>query len=274
MKSRVFPPAPTRPTRTAILAAALLLPVLVLRADPLPATEPERPLASPAPKPPAPLPATPKVPSRTAESALTPVNRNPGRHVDFLERIKQGPIGLLFLGDSITDGWNRRGEWTWLKFAPYNPANFGVSGERTEDVLWRITHGELDGISPKVTVLMIGTNNIGQHKDEKAEWATAGVRKVVETIHEKLPQTRLLLLGVFPRDKAASPYRTQIKEINESLAKLDDGGKTRYLDIGHVFLDTQGEIPKEIMPDALHPDPAGYLLWYDAMHPLLEEMLK
>ena len=116
------------------------------------------------------------------------VNRNPMRHAQFLNRIKDGRLDLLFLGDSITDNWPRIGESSWMKLAPYNPADFGISGERTEDVLWRITNGELDGIAPKVTVLMIGTNNIGQHKDEKPEWTVAGIRKVVATIHEKLPK--------------------------------------------------------------------------------------
>ena len=243
----------------------------------LPATEPEPPAIRPATPTPAPKPFSPSAKSnapRTAGTALTPVNRNPGRHADFMDRIKEGPVGLLFLGDSITDFWNRRGEMSWLKFAPYQPANFGVSGERTEDVLWRLQNGELDGIKPKVTVIMIGTNNIGQHQDEQAAWAAAGVVKIVQTVREKLPDTKVLLLGVFPRDKADSPYRTQIKEINDTIARLDDGNTTRYLDIGQVFLDGQGNIPKDIMPDGLHPNPKGYGLWYDAMQPLLAEMMR
>ncbi len=216
----------------------------------------------------------PAAPARTAESAVTPVNRNPDRHVEFMERIKEGPVDLLFLGDSITDYWSRRGEWTWERFAPYNPANFGVSGERTEDMLWRITHGELDGIHPWVTVLLIGTNNIGQGEEEHAEWTAAGVRQIVETIHGKLPQTRVLLLGVLPRDKFSSPYRQRIKEINADIARLDDGDKTRYLDIGRAFLNADGEIPKDVMADGLHPTPKGYVLWYNAIRPMIDEMMK
>jgi len=211
---------------------------------------------------------------RTPESACNPVPRNPARHEQFLNRIKQGEVGLLFLGDSITDSWPKAGEWSWLKFAPYKPADFAVSGECTEDVLWRITHGELEGINPKVTVLMIGTNNIGHYQDEKAEWTAAGIQKIVETVHQKLPDTKVLLLGVFPRATSNSPMRQKIAAINQIIRKLDDGKKTRFLDIGTVFLDAQGEIPKEVMPDGLHPSGHGYDLWYAAMNPLLTEMLK
>jgi beta-glucosidase len=189
-------------------------------------------------------------------------------------RITQGDVGLLFLGDSITDGWPRVGEFSWLKFAPYKPANFGISGERTEAVLGRITNGELDGINPKVTVVMIGTNNIGHFPNEEPEWAAAGVQKIVEKIHQKLPDTKVLLLGVFPRGAKASVERQKVEAINQIIRKLDDGKKTRYLDISKVFLNEQGEIPQTIMPDGLHPNAHGYDLWYEAMNPLLAEMMK
>jgi lysophospholipase L1-like esterase len=200
--------------------------------------------------------------------------KDPHRHAEFLYRITEGQVGLLFLGDSITDGWPRRGEWSWLKFAPYYPANFGVSADRTEHVLWRITHGELDGINPKVTVIMIGTNNIGQISDERPEWAANGIVKIVETVHEKLPQTQVLLLGIFPSATKGSLHRQKIAQINQTIAKLDDGKKTRYLDIGGSFLNADGEIPADVMPDKLHPSAKGYDIWYEAMEPLLKEMMK
>lgn len=218
--------------------------------------------------------AKPTRPPRTPESAITPFTSNPGRHADFLYRMKEGDVGLLFIGDSITDFWPRRGEWSWLKFAKYNPADIGISGERTEQVLWRLTNGELDGIHPKVAVIMIGTNNIGQFNDEKPEWAAAGVRKIVDVVHEKLPDTKVLLLGVFPRSFKESEQRQKVEEINKIICKLDDGGKTRYLDIGEKFLDANGELPADVMPDKLHPSAKGYDIWYEAMNPLLEEMMK
>ncbi|RYD77452.1 MAG: hypothetical protein EOP84_15520, partial [Verrucomicrobiaceae bacterium] len=154
------------------------------------------------------------------------------------------------------------------------PANFGIGGDRTEHLLWRITNGELDGIKPKVTVLMIGTNNIGHFNDEKPEWAAAGVKKIVETIHSKLPETKVLLLGVFPRGTPDSAHRKAVEEINKIIAGLDDGKKTRYLDISKNFLDENGNIPADVMPDKLHPNAKGYDIWHKAMWPVLSEMMR
>lgn len=212
--------------------------------------------------------------ARTEASAVTPAIKDQHRHEQFLSRIKEGEINLLFLGDSITDGWPRGGEWTWLKFAPYHPANFGISGDRTEHVLWRIQNGELEGIHPKVAVIMIGTNNIGQNESEKPEWAAAGVKKILDVVHEKLPSTKVLLLGVFPRDVKANEKRAATVAINEIISKYGDGDKTQYLDIGQVFLDASGEIPNDVMPDRLHPSAKGYELWYNAMAPTLDKMMK
>jgi lysophospholipase L1-like esterase len=225
-------------------------------------------LATPPPAP------KPKPKSRTPESAVTPEIKDENRHKAFLKRIKEGEVGLLFLGDSITDAWPHSGKESWAKFAPYHPADLGISGDRTEHLLWRITNGELDGIDPKVTVILIGTNNIGHFADEKPEWAAAGVKKVVETVREKLPQTKILLLGVFPRSDKGSPARNAVTEINEIIAKLDDGKQVRYLDISQKFLDQNGDIPRKVMPDLLHPNAAGYDIWYEAMNPLLSELLK
>ena len=202
--------------------------------------------------------------TRTAEDSLTPTVKDPKRHEQFLARIKQGPVGLLLLGDSITDFWPGRGKESWEKLAPYHPADFGISADRTEHVLWRITNGELDGIAPKVVMIMIGTNNIGHFQEEQPEWAAAGVKKIVETVHAKLPETKVLLLSVFPRDRKNSSARQKVEAINEIISKLDDGNKTRYLDVSKCFLDADGEIPKDIMPDGLHPNAHGYDLWYEA----------
>ena len=197
-------------------------------------------------------------------------------HEKFLARAKQGNIDLLFLGDSITEGWDKVPQ-TWGKYyTKYNAANFGIGGDRTQHVLWRIANGELDGISPKVIVLMIGTNNTA---DDSAEDIAKADIKIVQTIQQKLPQAKVLFLGIFPRGvkKKADdgPDRMEkIKQINLELAKLDDGKTIRYLDISNKFLDPDGKIQKEIMPDALHPNNKGYQIWADAMQPLLEEMMK
>jgi len=113
--------------------------------------------------------------SRKAEDAATAVAKDLERHAQFLERAKQGDIDLLFLGDSITDRWPRVGEESWVKLAPFKPADFGVEGDCTEHLLWRIEHGELDAISPKVVVVLIGSNNVFYFPDEKPEWTAAGI---------------------------------------------------------------------------------------------------
>jgi beta-glucosidase len=216
---------------------------------------------------------TPK-PPRTPESAVTPGRENLKRHAVFMDRIKSGPVGLLFLGDSITDGWPKTGEYTWLKFTPYNPANFGISGETTEQVLWRITNGELEGIDPKAVVIMIGTNNLGHFADEKPEWVAAGIKKIIDTVKAKLPNTKILLLAVFPRADKSSELRARVDAINKIISGYADGKTVTFLDISSKFLDANGEIPADVMPDKLHPNAKGYQIWYDAMMPTLEPLLK
>ena len=198
-------------------------------------------------------------------------------HQSFLERARDGNIGVLFLGDSITKGWSW-GDHAQISdryFGRYDPANFGVGGDRTEHVLWRIENGELDRIRPKVVVLLIGTNNIGDPADDIAR----GVLKVAERIHQKLPKSRLLLMGIFPRgadpsDPKVAAMRGKIAQVNQALAKLEDGKRTRFLDIGSKFLAPDGMLPKDIMPDSLHLNDKGYQIWAETMKPLLDEMMK
>jgi lysophospholipase L1-like esterase len=198
-------------------------------------------------------------------------------HHSFLQRAREGNIGVLFLGDSITNGWS----WgdhaqIWNRyFAQYDPANFGVGGDRTEHVLWRIENGELDRIHPKVVVLLIGTNNIADPADDIGR----GVLKIVERIHQKLPKSRLLLMGIFPRgadpgDPKVAAMREKIAQVNQTLAKLEDRKRTRFLDIGSKFLAPDGTLPKEVMPDSLHLNYRGYQIWAEALKPLLDQMMK
>ena len=228
------------------------------------------PTAKPAPSV-APKPEKP----RTAEDAVTPAMVKLNRHEGIMKQKSKGEIGLLFLGDSITDFFPFVAKATWAKFAPYHPADFGVGGDRTDNVLWRITNGEIDGLHPKVTVIMIGTNNIGQCPTEKSEWAAAGVKKIVDTVHEKMPDTKVLLLGVFPRGgKPDDPRRLKVAEINKIISTFGDGSKTCYLDITKAFLKPDGTLTKEVMHDYLHPTERGYEIWYEAMKPVLDEMMK
>lgn len=208
-------------------------------------------------------------------TATKPVPKDKKRHEGFVELARKGGIDVLFLGDSITGGWRGPpGQEAWKKhFEPLHAANFGIGGDRTQHVLWRLQNGELEGIHPKLAVLMIGTNNLGNNTVEQI---AEGITAIVHEIHKQQPQIKVLLLGIFPRSqKASDPIRDKIKDINKIIAKLDDGGKTvRYLDIGDKFLDKSGNLPKETMPDYLHLSKVGYKIWAEAIQPTVDELLR
>ena len=220
----------------------------------------------------------------TAQNTATnPVPRDAGwlkRHQAFVEEAKAGGIDLLFLGDSITDFWRGRGSNVWNRcYSTRHAANFGISGDRTQHVLWRIENGELDGLQPKVLVLMIGTNNTGKERDNKTIRNTApetveGVTAVVHELRARLPKTKILLLAIFPRGDKTNPIRQELREINTQLALLADGNQVRFLDLGPHFLAADGTLSRDIMPDLLHPNAKGYEIWADAMEPTLDSMLK
>ena len=210
-------------------------------------------------------------------TATNPVPLGAGwikRHEGFVAQAKQGGIDILFMGDSITDFWRNRGSNVWNQYyAPRHAANFGISGDRTQHVLWRIDHGELNGIKPKVTVLMIGTNN--SQENSPSEIADA-IKVIIETIRAKCPGTKILLLGIFPRNWATdTPAEMEtIKKVNDIIAKFDDGKTVKYLDIGPKFLGPDGNVSADIMPDFLHPNEKGYQIWAEAMEPTLASMMK
>ena len=215
---------------------------------------------------------------KTKNDAIKPVPRTDKgwqqRHQRFLERAKKGSVDVLFLGDSITQGWEGNGKEVWKqRFEPLHAANFGIGGDRTQHVLWRLEEGkELHGISPKAVVLMIGTNNMSS---DNAANIAEGVKAIVHDLRQQEPQAKILLLGIFPRGhEAANPFRAKIKDVNQRIAKLHDGKNVRYLDIGDKFLSPDGSLSKEIMPDYLHLSPQGYTIWADAIQSPLEEMLK
>jgi len=205
-------------------------------------------------------------------------------HLKFIARGKAGPIGVLFLGDSITQFWTRAQAVFDAHYAKYQPANFGISGDKTQHVLWRIDNGELDGIHPRVVVLLIGTNNFR----DPEEAIYRGDKKIIDEIHQKLPDSKLIIMGIFPRGDGRTnalldsrypdgPHiidgRVKLQAVNTQLAKLDDGGKTRYLDIWDKLLDSNGMLTTDIMADYLHPTTKGYEIWADAMQPMLDQMM-
>jgi lysophospholipase L1-like esterase len=195
------------------------------------------------------------------------------RHEGFVAEAKKGGIDVLFMGDSITDGWRGGGKKVYAEhFVPLKTANFGIGGDRTQHVLWRLQNGELEGYTPKVMMLMIGTNNSG---GDSVEAIAKGVTAIVNYTKQKSPTTKILLLAIFPRGEKPAPIREKLKSINEIIAKLDDGGKTvKYLDIGAKFMEADGTISKEIMPDFLHLSEKGYTIWAEAVKGPITELMK
>lgn len=190
------------------------------------------------------------------------------QHQAQVERAKQGDIDLLFMGDSITDWWDSErepfaGKAVFDKyFGAMKVANFGIAGDTTQGVLYRLRNGEGEGYDPKAVMLLIGVNNTrGNTPPEIAE----GIGAVVHQLRQNFPNARILLLGVFPYRQAGDPMRDDIAYINSVISRLHDGDKVHYLDIGHVFLDEQGNIPADVMSDALHPTAKGYELWAQAV---------
>lgn len=196
------------------------------------------------------------------------------RHERFNKVSQAGEAELVFLGDSITQSWEGAGKEVWEKsYADRQAANFGNSGDRTEHVLWRLENGNFDGLSPRLIVVMIGTNNIG-HSSSTPEQAADGVRAIVQKLHEKTPDADLLLLGVFPRgEKPDDPLRRQAAEINRHIRELDSLDYVHYMDIGETFLEEDGTLSQEIMPDFLHLSREGYRRWAEAIEPHVRQVL-
>ena len=137
-------------------------------------------------------------------------------------------------------------------------------------MLWRLQHGAVDGISPKLVVMMIGTNNTGTCS---APDIAAGIETIVLEIEKRLPQSKILLLGIFPRGEKPNPQREKIAEINQIIAKLDGTHNVTFLDIGAKFLSPEGLITKDIMPDFLHPNEKGYRIWAEAIEPTVKRLM-
>jgi len=208
-----------------------------------------------------------------------PTGRFMARHEAHLARAQAGPIGVLFLGDSITQGWDRQTELWETSFGAYAPANFGIGGDQTQHVLWRIQNGALDFAKPRVVVLLIGTNNTGANT---ATEIAEGVRAILDTVQEKAPAAKVVLLAVFPRGPRTSgngrvndhaPKLAKINELNPLLAAMADGDRVRFLDLGPKFLGEDGTIPAELMPDQLHLSAAGYRVWAEGLRPVLAELM-
>jgi len=221
----------------------------------------------------------------TAEDAqpkklVTPVPRQDAgwlqRHEAMNARVKQGNVDLLFIGDSITHSWEGAGKKVWDKYyGRRNAVNLGIGGDRVEHVLWRLEHGNIDGIAPKLAVLMIGTNNSGGRPDSKnAEVIIEGTKMIVERLRAKLPNTKILVLAIFPRGaNNEDRLRRAGQKSNEAVSKLADDKTVFYLDINAKFLEADGTLSKDIMPDLLHPNAKGYAIWAEAIEPTVAKLM-
>ena len=201
--------------------------------------------------------------------------RGTNRFLELSQRVRdcQGQADVIFLGDSITQAWEVEGKEVWAKYySPRHALNLGIGSDRTQHVLWRLDHGHLAGLKPKVVVVLIGVNNIPDETNTPA-MVLEGVTAVVQKLRTKLPETKIILLGIFPFHEDFHPQRAKALQVNQALHKLDDGQWVHFLDFGHLFIQPDGRISKDTMPDFVHLTPAGYRLWAEAMESKLAELL-
>ncbi|WP_438862910.1 glycoside hydrolase family 3 N-terminal domain-containing protein [Neptunicella sp.] len=197
------------------------------------------------------------------------------RHQEKLAQAKLGEADLLLIGDSITHGWENTGKEVWQQyFGDINTMNIGFSGDRTENVLWRLQHHEVDGINPKLAIMMIGTNNTGHRLDSPASIA-AGVEHILTELTERLPNTKVLLLAIFPRGPDQDDkLRQNNQQTNKLLKQLAVLHNAIFVNINQHFLADDGTLSKEIMPDLLHPNADGYKIWAEQIKPYIDKYVR
>jgi len=213
------------------------------------------------------------------ESPTTPEERTDSLGKSQLKEINAdlkklgADVDLAFVGDSITRRWRGEGNIeVWNKYwGSYKAVNMGIGGDKTQNVLWRLKNGQLDGYQARVFVVMIGTNNCWG-KTTVTEDVTAGVKAVVDLIREKQPKAKILLLSILPVGEKPNPGRMTREAINTQISKLQ-GGPVEYMDISAKFLEQDGTISKAVMPDFLHLAPKGYEIWSEAIKDKVKVML-
>jgi lysophospholipase L1-like esterase len=217
-----------------------------------------------------PIPADVPAPRTDANSLVA--------HAQLLEKAKKGGIDVYFEGDSIVRRWGATdypellANWK-RNFFGWNAADFGWGGDRTQHILWRLNNGELDGVNPKVVVLLAGTNNVGAPDSPGAGEIARGLTAIVGVIQEKVPDAIIILTGIFPRNDNKS-FMAPINEVNNEVAKLADGKRIRFLNINGKLTDSSGRLFEGMMnKDALHPTARAYQIWADALKPILTEVL-
>ena len=236
---------------------------------------PAAPSAAQTPAPPTRWPADKPTPRTDANSMLA--------HQQLLAKRTQGKIDVYFEGNSITRRWGATDYPDFLanwkaNFFGWNAADFGWGADRIEHMLWRLENGELDGVNPKVIVILAGTNNVGREPGgaEKIADITRGLRALVDLCREKAPNATIILTGIFPRNDnpaVAPEINREIARINENLARFADGKTVRYININDKLADRDGTLFAGMTVDGLHPSVQGYQIWADALKPVLTELL-
>lgn len=218
--------------------------------------------------------ATPRPTPRPPAPTTVPLSRTPEWEARVTKTNKEAAarakeIGIVFEGDSITSAWPSKGKAIWQGWnKSCGTVDFAIGGDRTENVLWRIEKGQLDGLNPKLVFLMIGTNNI---KGSSAQEIANGVEAIIKEYRKRLPEAVIVLQAIFPRsEKPDDELRSKAAAVNALLAKLADGKKVVYMDFGKDFLKPDGTIGVEMMPDFLHPTSKGYDIWAKAIQPVID----
>ena len=215
-------------------------------------------------------------------SAVTPVLQTEewaaiwwgARHNAVNERLKKGNVDLLFIGNSIIHEWESEGWEYWKKYyEPRNAVNMGFGGDKTQHVLWRLAHSDFDSINPKLAILLIGTNNSGE-EDNTAEEIADGIIKICKTLRNKLPDTKILLLAIFPRDSIPTTRRQKNEKASKLASRIADNKTIYFLDINKAFLTSDGKLSADIMPDYLHPNKTGYKIWAEAMETKVKQLME
>ncbi len=211
----------------------------------------------------------------TLPASVVPVPRNVGgwleRHEENSKRASDGGVGLLFLGDSITEAMTYNRDLMDKYFSSYKPDAFGISGDETQHLLWRVRDGELNGLSPQVIVMLIGTNNLSLSDED--DTISSGVQRILMELEKRFPESKIILLGILPRaHNAQNHVRERIIFVNTNLKQLADNKRVFYIDIGDKLLDSDGTLSTDTMPDFLHPSPAGYEKMFTAIKPLVDKL--
>jgi lysophospholipase L1-like esterase len=209
---------------------------------------------------------------RTIEYPWMSVERWNRMFTDQAESARKGGVDLMFVGDSITEGWPKP---VWdASFGRFRPANFGIGGDHTGNLLWRLRDKRIAGLRPKVVVVLIGVNNFG-HCNETPAQVFSGIKAVVATLREQYPAARVLLNAVLPAAQSpASGLRARIVELNRMVATLADGRQVVVRDYGPLLTNQDGSIAPEIMFDFLHLTPKGYQVWADAVRPDIAALME